>query len=125
MKGKEICVGLLVIVFLIGVPGSVYSGWVSGHKLVEFMREYEKFEKGLDDPSYVETGHYMGYVTGVADVLQQLELIKTEEVTIAQLCAVVAKYLKANPEMWHHPALALVTLALKEAFPPESKKAQP
>ena len=126
MKGKEICVGLLVIAFLIGVPVSGYSGFVSGHTLVENMREYEKFEKDPSGSTYdnFKMGHYMGYVTGVADVLVNLGTIKVEEVTVGQLCAVVAKYLKANPEQWHQSASYFVVMALQEAFPRESKKIQ-
>ena len=119
MKGKEICVGLLVIAFLIGVPGSSYAGVVSGHKLVEHMREYEKFEKDPSGSTYEDfkMGHYIGYVTAVSDVIKNFGVIGVEEVTVGQLCAVVAKYLKANPEQWHELAAYLVVMALQEAFP--------
>ena len=126
MKGKEICLCLLVIVFLTGVPGSGYSEGISGNQLVENMRKFEKLDKDSSDPLQVLMGaHYIGYVGGVTDVLRSFGLIRAEKATHGQLCAVVAKYLKANPEKWHAPAVYLVLMALQEAFPPESKKAQP
>ena len=42
MQGKRYLVPVFVLLFLIGVPGSGYSG-LSGNELVENMLEYEKY----------------------------------------------------------------------------------
>ena len=120
MKGKEICVCLLVIVFLIGMPGSGHCGFFTGNNLVEWMRDYEVADSDGTSKSWtVNATCYMLYIAGVADVLHNLGLIGAEKVTVGQHCAVVAKYLKANPEKWHQSALSLILEALFEAFPSE------
>ena len=126
MKGKEICVCLLVIVFLIGVPGSGYCSFFTGNELVEWMRDYDIHQSGGTSKSgKVDVNRYILYIAGVADVLQSLGLIRAKGVTVGQHCAVVTKYLKANPEKWHQSALSLILEALFEAFPLESRKEQP
>ena len=120
MQGKRCLVPVFVLLFLIGVPGSVYSGGISGNQLVENMREYENFDMDSFDPGQVlKAAHYMGYVGGVADILQNFGLIRAEKATHGQYFAVVAKFLKANPEKWHQSAMILVVDALLEAFPLE------
>ena len=120
MQGKRYLVPVFVLMFLIGLPVSGYSdsyGYLSGNELVKFMREYEIADSGGKPESWQHPAAYRYYIVGVADVLLRVDLIKTENVTIGQLCAVVTKYLKANPEKWHQSALKLVLDALQEAFP--------
>jgi hypothetical protein len=76
------------------------------------MKEYEKWETGST------VGVYPGYVSGVHDVYQGRGLIcGSENVSIKQAAAIVAKYLKNNPERWNEPAYFLVSDALLKAFP--------
>ena len=118
MQGKRLLILVFVLLFLIGVPGSGYCGGLSGNQLVEYMREFDKAQSG-SNPSWYEVGVFMGFVIGVADTLSLSNYINVEGVSIAQACAVVAKYLKANPEKWHESAVDLVAPVLREAFPKE------
>lgn len=118
MQGKRFLVLVFVLLFLVGVPGAGYCYFETGNDLVRHMREYEK---GASDPTQeaFRAAAYMGYITGVADTVNALSVIILEGKSVGQLCAVVAKYLKANPEKWHKPAVGLVIEAFREAFPKE------
>jgi hypothetical protein len=88
----------------------------NGNELVQKMRESEKQER--DDPStdYFSSGFYMGYVAGVYEAMRAF-FVAPENVTVAQVCSIVGKYLKENPEKWTLPASVLVMEALQKAFP--------
>lgn len=68
----------------------------------------------------------MGYVVGVADLVQGLQSAKVfdppgicidQPVTQGQLKAVAVKYLEENPQDLHYTANSLVFSALRKAFP--------
>ena len=67
----------------------------------------------------------MGYITGVCDAskyfLSLESSIWNRNITLGQLCAIVAKYLKAHPEKWDYSAESIILEALIEAFPKESE----
>ncbi len=87
----------------------------SGNKFVEYMREYEKEERG-ENGAWSKAGIYIGYVAGVHD--QNFRAFcKSKNVSLGQVTAIVAKYLREHPEKWDRPAFALVTAALRGAFP--------
>ena len=85
-------------------------------------------EHCLSDESLHELA-CMSYVVGVADMLDAMSQRKLDsfkpfctpdETTSGQLHRVVVKHLKAHPELAHAPALFLVIVALREAFPCQS-----
>ena len=59
---------------------------------------------------------YSGYVIGVFDMAESV-LGVPDGVTQQQVLAIVAKYLKRNPEQWNQRAAIVVLRALKTAFP--------
>lgn len=65
----------------------------------------------------VDFGLFAGYVNGVTDALWDLSVCVPQGTTYDQTYAVVAKYLKGNPEKWHLSPFLLTSTALKEAFP--------
>jgi len=87
-----------------------------GNKLVQDMREHEKAERSDPSANHLQGAFYMGYVAGVYDALSS-SLSPPESVTIGQLCSIVGKYLKENPEKWTMPANVLIWDALQKAFP--------
>jgi hypothetical protein len=96
---------------------SVHAGYFyEGNGLVKAMREYEKAETKDRDTDYSMAWQYRGYVIGVHDATDLMYGPK-QNVSERQICAIVAKYLKAHPEKWNEPASDLVITALKEAFP--------
>jgi len=92
------------------------SSAYDGNELVQKMREFEKQERGDPSADYASSGFYMGYVVGVYEAMRDF-LNAPENVTVAQVCSIVGKHLKENPEKWNQPASALVIKALQKAFP--------
>jgi hypothetical protein len=88
-----------------------YSGWVGGNDLLE------KFEAKKDDDLGYRSGAYDGYVSGVADLSVDVLWCPPKSITGGQIKKIVAKYLKAHPEMLHKNADSLVINALKKPFP--------
>ena len=81
-----------------------------------------KAETSSQDTSYYDVGNYAGFILGVCDAYSLNELICLGNgVTKGQILAIVAKFLKANPERWNEPAFFLVVAALKGAFPCSAK----
>lgn len=62
-------------------------------------------------------GYYTGYVDGVVEALWKKSVCLPEGSTHDQAYAVVAKYLKNNPEKWNMTPYLLVSTSLIEAFP--------
>jgi hypothetical protein len=114
---KTLAIIVLISVFFpLGHAHADY--FVVGNDLVEYMREYEKIERGDTSAMLSLASRYTGYVTGVYDATR-FQYSYPPNVTRGQLCAIVAKYLKEHPERWNQPASDLVIEALKQAFPKE------
>jgi len=116
MKQVSLLIVLAATVLFTSLDSSAQP-FNDGNRLVQMMREYEKYERS--DPGYnpFECGLYMGYVEGVYDVTRRVYFNAAENVTAAQICALVGKYLNENPGKWTLPANVLVTDALRKAFP--------
>ncbi len=67
-------------------------------------------------------GLFIGYINGVSEALSGLSVCIPSGSTYDQSYAVVAKYLKDNPEKWHLSPFRLTSFALKEAFPCQKRK---
>ena len=81
--------------------------YTDGSDLVEWFDDDEKF--------FYETLRFT-YVRGVADTLNKTYFCIEGGVSVAQLAAIVERYLRENPEKWHEPAPALVARALATRF---------
>ena len=93
-----------------------YCQFWDGTDLVEGLIEYEKGQEGKDfNPG--KSIKYMSYVVGAVDGLEvQGELCIETGVKDSQVLAIVAKYLKANPEKWAQSGYSLVKEALKPVW---------
>ena len=87
-----------------------------GNDLVQMLREHEKADRGDPSKNFFRDGFYVGYVAGVYDSTGFF-FTPPENVTLGQICSIVAKHLKENPERWTLPASILVLEALIKAFP--------
>ncbi len=105
---------VLVLMLSFLAVTSVHAGFVSGHDLVVYMNSYDKL-RGVTAEDLIPKGKFSGFVLGVYDSYERE--YSDENVTSGQVCAVVSKYLKQHPELWHLPAVQLVRQALREAFP--------
>ena len=101
-------VTITALAMLLGSSAS-YAVLISGNKLFENC--------GQDGATFTEVGVCYGFVFGVFDVIQGVEVCEPDDVTGGQLIGIVRKYLKENPENLHLNAAFLVTLALSEVFP--------
>lgn len=105
-------IGVALLVF--SVPTWAY--FVDGNDLIVDMRDWERHQRGSEITDYVNVASYSSYVKGVYDALDLSERICPENTTVGQVNAVVAKFLRSNPERWSEPAFFLVEEALTHAF---------
>ena len=86
-------------------------GWYSGNELWQFCSPDSN------------TDACTAYIAGVSDTLgyahpnHRSQVCVPENVTVGQLTAVVAKYLRDNPALRHNAAFELTFFAFKEAWP--------
>ncbi len=95
---------------------SAQAGFDTGNRLYEDCRA----------ANYFNRGYCGGYVTGIVDTIESLQLRGVlpadalcipDESTKGQLVDVVLKYLEKHPERRHLEAGSLVPEALNRAFP--------
>lgn len=113
---------LLALLLCIACPGSnaegPTKGFVAGSELVIWMREHEALLAHRPTAELVSAGFYQGYVLGVYDDLSlQGMMCVPIGTSVAQMTAVVTKYLRTNPEKWSQSANLLVVSAFAQAFP--------
>jgi len=97
-------IALLLVAF--SLP--VYSGWVTGNRLIKTL--------GGDENGY-RNGYFDGYVNGVGDLSYNVLWCPPQGVKRGQLSKIVEKYLKSHPELLHMSGSELVVNSLKEPFP--------
>jgi hypothetical protein len=119
---KRIC--LMFVVLMIGIfLGSVAMTetgriiYFNGTTIAERMKAYEKEASNMGDQDFYNSGVFTGYITGVVDANRLDPKHPVSGATVDQLCAIVAKYLKNNPDKLHLAGAFLVGQAINEAFP--------
>jgi hypothetical protein len=113
---KKLIIMFSIVFAFIGLP--VHAGLYNGNNLVPLMREYEKADRNDKTTIYVSAGNFMGYVTGIYDVLEASGIVcSVDGVNRGQISSVVVKYLNDNAKRWGEPAANLVLDALRTAFP--------
>jgi len=105
---KKVLMALVIAVN----TSSVFAGFTNGNELYQWLQESEN-----PSGSSFKTGLYSGYIAGVVDTVDGIQFCTTSGVTRGQNSAVVAKYLKNNPEKWSQSADTLVIDAMKQTFP--------
>ena len=90
----------ILVAVLVGLP--VQAQGYDGNELVALMREFDRGLAGDPDSNAIESGQYMGYVTGVYEAYVTAKLVcGPANVTIGQVITVVGNYLKVNPSKWN------------------------
>jgi len=103
----------VVLALLLTINASVaVAAYSDGYELYQLLLEDEN-----PNGSAFKSGLFKGYVGGVVDLGNGILFCTTTGVTRGQFTAVVAKYLKNNPEKWNDSADSIVVDAMKEAFP--------
>ena len=101
---------LIISLSLLYVDQS-FAGFKSGNDLYINMLDYNKPE------AHYGGGVYLGYVIGLADVMDGVVWCSQDGVTAGQLAKIVGKFLEQNPQMLHLNADMLVVSALRQSFP--------
>ena len=107
---------LLLVAFLLLVSISASAFFRTGYDLVAYMREYDNASRSAPGVDLGMANSFVTYVLGVFDATED-QYSAPRDLTLGQLCAIVAKYMNANPDLWGLPASFLIKRALSEAFP--------
>jgi Rap1a immunity proteins len=108
----------ILTIGLLYLSAQCAAHFFSGNDLVRNMRDWEAVIDKANDVSYTRAGSYSGFVAGVYDSFESSHIIcPKDRTTRGQINAVVAKFLKVNPERWGEPAVNLILGALQDAFP--------
>lgn len=92
-----------------------------GHRFAEMSRSFSLWEADPvgNDREMHSAMFFMGYVAAVSDLQVVLGRVcyKDQPVTRGQVAAIVAKYIRENPQDWSSPALPTAGKAIVQAFP--------
>jgi hypothetical protein len=112
---------ILALLCAFMVQSSAHAQLFPGKKAAEWAAAYERYyenEPGTADLNdSVNTMAFIAYVTGIAESFHAAgKICMPEHTSSGQLAAIVAKYIKANPERWHENSWKLVSAPLSQAF---------
>jgi hypothetical protein len=99
---------------------SAMAGWYTGFELNSFAESYEKFTNGTSDTGVdrFSAGIFHGYAMGVTSALEAQGLIcLPSQMKAGQIAAIVAKYLKNNPETWNQAGETIIFTSISRTFP--------
>jgi hypothetical protein len=113
---------VLILTISLFIHSSCLAGFITGNNLAQWMKDNDGSTTHDRGTNYQNAAWFFGYVIGVADVGNNLLFKIPQNATAGQLCAIVSKHLKENPEKWAMPADWLVVEALAKAFPMKKKE---
>jgi hypothetical protein len=107
--------GIIVFSFLLSVQQSMAG--LSGMDLKKKADALERVNTGkFTDSDGVEAGFFIGFVYGVAQAYNGALICIPEATQAEQVVAIVAKFIKNNPEKWNKAANYIVLEALSPTF---------
>lgn len=99
-----------MLFLLLSIPA--YADYFTGNDLVKLMNSKRTIDLSM----------YRGYVAGVQDSYNGTYFLVPSPVKMSQAEAIVSKYLRGHPEIWHDAAKNIVIFALQETFPLQEEK---
>ena len=119
---------VLMVVLLLGVSNVGFAAFVSGHELMSYSLECDKYRGEPGTEAWTRScgiGH--SYIMGVFDTAQSLterwvfekHFCKPDDVDRYQLLALVKKYMADHPEQMDFAAAGIIYDALTQAYPCE------
>ena len=111
---------IIVFAVLLSLSMPSLAAFRSGNTLMELVPAYKKVTRGgpAGATDYMSTTDLRSYVTGVHDGLEELKVFcSPDKTTSRQITHSVILYLEKHPEQWNWPANAIITEALKQAYP--------
>ena len=113
---RVLAVGLVMLFASLPVAAAWQYSF-SGNTLAEYMREYDKANRGDSNVNWGKAWAFRGYVLGVFDIGNDALFCPSAPIPAEQTQAIVARYIAENPARWAEPASELVVGALAQAFP--------
>jgi hypothetical protein len=119
---------VLLAVVLLGVSSVSFGAFMSGHELLAYAKECDKYRAGQSSQDYYRScGSGKSYVAGVFDTVDTLSsrwliekhFCKPDDVDRNQLVAIVRKYMDDHPEQMDFAAAGIIFDALTQAYPCE------
>ncbi|MCX6543882.1 MAG: Rap1a/Tai family immunity protein [Acidobacteria bacterium] len=110
---KLIAVALLGIALAQGQPVQYFK---TGNTILKNVVQWEKYARGDRPGDLSSISYFQGYVAGVLDA-EGRQIRTPDALTHDQACAIVAKFLRDNPQSLNQPAADLVKAALRAAYP--------
>ena len=119
---------VLMAVLLLGVSNVGFTAFVSGHELLSYSLECDKYEGEPGTDAWVRScGLGKSYIMGVFDTAHSLNqrwlfkkrFCKPDDVGRLQMVATVRKYMNDHPEQMDFAAAGIVYDALTQAYPCE------
>lgn len=119
---------VLIAVVLLGVSNVGLAAFVSGHELLSYALECDKYREEPGSEAWTRScGLGRSYVMGVFDTGHSLNerwvfekhFCKPDDVDRSQVLAIVRKYMVDHPEQMDFAAAGIVFDALTQAYPCE------
>jgi len=119
---------VLLAVLLLGVSNVSFGAFVSGHELLAYSVECDKYQAEQESEAYIRSCEVgKSYVMGVFDMahslterwLFQKHFCKSGELERHELLGIVRKYMLDHPEQMDFAAAGIVYDALTQAYPCE------
>jgi hypothetical protein len=108
---------VLIVAAFLFLATPAFGYFLNGTELKTFIDAADRIEAGRQrNGDFQDSASLRGYVMGVHDAMERLALCVPEGITVAQIVAIVKKYVKDNPEQWNKPANVLVVSALRPTF---------
>lgn len=117
---KKSLLFLVVSLGTIGFASAQVLFFTTGQKLMDGYLVYEKVKDGVavTATEALLDGVFFGYTESVADYGASARILSLpDDVSVAQLCAIVGRYIEEHPELWNQPGWFLALSALRDAFP--------
>jgi len=119
---------MLLAVLLLGVASVSFGQFMSGHELLDYARDCDKYREGEGSPEYYRScGAGKLYTAGIYDLyvvlkdrwLLQETFCKPDDVDRSELVVTAKTYMENHPEKLDAAAAGVILDAFIEAYPCE------
>lgn len=111
---KRYVLAFMLVLFISTPAFAMY--FIESSLLIDEWHEFQKYQENREHNDNL-VGHYMGYVSGIADAFNEIAFKIPRNTKVNYLCIVVGKYIENNPSERNYTAQIIVTKALMKEFP--------
>lgn len=114
---KIIKQALAGVALSLAFAGPAMAQFADGNRLIEWIDASDRVRQGSTNADDLNNSAILiGYTMALVDQPQS-PFCMTGDAPVSQLIAIIAKYVRARPELWNRNASWLVNFALLGAFP--------